>query len=167
MYLVFLREYFSSFMGKVLDHRLQGFRCFDRICLKLMIWKILVSEFSARGFCRNFEFKKETLSVILIDIELRRILDCYGFGTLAHYEVCNMIVLFISGTRNREDCVFWYLIVFDRIFVLSGGFYGKFSGFSKHTLKTDIMNILEGCNVTPDDLKFSYMRGGNLNPSAV
>ncbi|VVB12983.1 unnamed protein product [Arabis nemorensis] len=48
-----------------------------------------------------------------------------------------------------------------------GGFYGKFSGFSKHTLKSDIMNILEGCNLTPNDLKFSYMRGGNLNPSAV
>ncbi|KFK24723.1 hypothetical protein AALP_AA8G016300 [Arabis alpina] len=48
-----------------------------------------------------------------------------------------------------------------------GGFYGKFSGFSKHTLKTDIMNVFEGCNVTPNNLKFSYMRGGNLNPSAV
>ncbi|CAH2074428.1 unnamed protein product [Thlaspi arvense] len=48
-----------------------------------------------------------------------------------------------------------------------GKLYGKFSGFSKHTLKTDIMSILEGCNVTPDDLKFSYMRGGNLNPAAV
>uniref|UniRef100_A0A1J3E932 RRM domain-containing protein n=1 Tax=Noccaea caerulescens TaxID=107243 RepID=A0A1J3E932_NOCCA len=45
--------------------------------------------------------------------------------------------------------------------------YGKFSGFSKHTLKTDIMNVLEGCNVTPEDLKFSYMRSGNLNPAAV
>ncbi|ESQ40180.1 hypothetical protein EUTSA_v10014568mg [Eutrema salsugineum] len=48
-----------------------------------------------------------------------------------------------------------------------GRLYGKFSGVSKHTLKTDVMNILEGCNVTPDDLKFSYMRGGNLNPAAV
>ncbi|KAL1200094.1 hypothetical protein V5N11_031814 [Cardamine amara subsp. amara] len=46
-------------------------------------------------------------------------------------------------------------------------YYGKFSGFSKHALKTDIMNILEDCNVTPDDLKFSYQRGGNLNPAAV
>nr|VDD34806.1 unnamed protein product [Brassica oleracea] len=45
--------------------------------------------------------------------------------------------------------------------------YGKFSGFSKHTLRSDVMNILEGCNVTSDDLKFSYMRGGNLNPAGV
>lgn len=48
-----------------------------------------------------------------------------------------------------------------------GKSYGKFSGFSKHTLKSDVMSVLEGCNVTPDDLRFSYMRGGNLNPSGV
>ncbi|CAN8237455.1 unnamed protein product [Cochlearia groenlandica] len=46
-------------------------------------------------------------------------------------------------------------------------FYGKILGFSKHTLKSDILNILEGCNVTSDDLKFSYIRSGNLNPAAA
>ncbi|KAJ0244046.1 hypothetical protein HA466_0200050 [Hirschfeldia incana] len=48
-----------------------------------------------------------------------------------------------------------------------GKLYGKFSGFSKHTLKSDVMNVLEGCNVTPEDLRFSYMRGANLNPAGV
>ncbi|CAA0400261.1 unnamed protein product [Arabidopsis thaliana] len=48
-----------------------------------------------------------------------------------------------------------------------GRFYGKFSGFSKHALKTDIMNVLEGCSLTSDDLKFNYPRGGNLTPAAV
>lgn len=48
-----------------------------------------------------------------------------------------------------------------------GRIYGKFLGFSKHSLTTDIMNVLEGCNVTPDDLKFNYPRGGNLTPAAV
>ncbi|KAJ0244045.1 hypothetical protein HA466_0200050 [Hirschfeldia incana] len=51
--------------------------------------------------------------------------------------------------------------------VVSGKLYGKFSGFSKHTLKSDVMNVLEGCNVTPEDLRFSYMRGANLNPAGV
>lgn len=60
-----------------------------------------------------------------------------------------------------------FLLVVDCVFVVSGKLYGKFSGFSKHTLRSDVMNILEGCNVTSDDLKFSYMRGGNLNPAGV
>jgi hypothetical protein len=29
------------------------------------------------------------------------------------------------------------------------------------------MNVLEGCSLTSDDLKFNYPRGGNLTPAAV
>ncbi|XP_010558298.1 PREDICTED: uncharacterized protein LOC104826994 [Tarenaya hassleriana] len=42
----------------------------------------------------------------------------------------------------------------------TGPVYGKLLGFSKRTLKTDILHLLDGCNLTPDDIKFSYSRGG-------
>ncbi|ESR42198.1 hypothetical protein KPL70_017562 [Citrus sinensis] len=46
-----------------------------------------------------------------------------------------------------------------------GVFYGKLLGISRQTLKSDIINLLEGCNLTPDDLKVNYTR--NYMPFAM
>ncbi|KAK8546331.1 hypothetical protein V6N13_067556 [Hibiscus sabdariffa] len=48
----------------------------------------------------------------------------------------------------------------------SKGFaYGKLFGATKYTMKSDIISLLEGCNLTPDDIKFSYNR--NFFPVAM
>ncbi|KAJ4704791.1 putative Ribosomal protein S24e family protein [Melia azedarach] len=43
--------------------------------------------------------------------------------------------------------------------------YGRLTGISTHTLKSDVINLLEGCNLTPDDVKVSYTR--NYMPTAM
>ncbi|KAI4300196.1 hypothetical protein L6164_033598 [Bauhinia variegata] len=35
-------------------------------------------------------------------------------------------------------------------------------GINRHTLKTDIINLLEGCNLTLEDVKVNYSRGGYM-----
>ncbi|XP_030542516.1 uncharacterized protein LOC115749719 [Rhodamnia argentea] len=40
----------------------------------------------------------------------------------------------------------------------TGLVYAKLFGVSRHTLKTDIVNLLEGCNLTQDDVRFHYNR---------
>ena len=40
----------------------------------------------------------------------------------------------------------------------SGLVYGRLSGITKHTLRTDILNLLEGCNLTLQDVKVDYNR---------
>ncbi|KAE8702494.1 putative Tetratricopeptide repeat-like superfamily protein [Hibiscus syriacus] len=48
----------------------------------------------------------------------------------------------------------------------SKGFvYGKLFGATKYTMKSDIISLLEGCNLTPDDIKVSYNR--NFFPVAM
>lgn len=42
--------------------------------------------------------------------------------------------------------------------VVSGLVYGKLTGMTKHTLKSDIVNLLEGCKLTEDDVKVNYTR---------
>ncbi|KAL0545033.1 hypothetical protein IC582_020171 [Cucumis melo] len=39
-----------------------------------------------------------------------------------------------------------------------GFMYGKLFGFSRSTLKTDVLILLEGCNLSLDDIKFEYSR---------
>ncbi|XP_027359009.1 uncharacterized protein LOC113867756 [Abrus precatorius] len=41
----------------------------------------------------------------------------------------------------------------------SGVTYGRMLGIRKHVLKTDIINFLEGCNLTLEDVKIDYDRG--------
>lgn len=36
--------------------------------------------------------------------------------------------------------------------------YGKLFGFQRNTLKSDLITMLEGCTLTPDDVKFIYNR---------
>ncbi|KAL9251548.1 hypothetical protein AKJ16_DCAP13895 [Drosera capensis] len=36
--------------------------------------------------------------------------------------------------------------------------YGKLFGFQRNTLKSDLITMLEGCTLTPDDVKFVYNR---------
>ncbi|CAN1304488.1 hypothetical protein LINPERPRIM_LOCUS26217 [Linum perenne] len=43
--------------------------------------------------------------------------------------------------------------------------YGRLFGGGRNTLKTDIINLLEGCDLGVEDIKFSYTRG--FNPNAV
>ncbi|KAF5175446.1 Ribosomal protein s24e family protein [Thalictrum thalictroides] len=38
----------------------------------------------------------------------------------------------------------------------TGLVYAKLAGFGNHTLKTDIINALEGCNLSPQDMKVEY-----------
>lgn len=38
----------------------------------------------------------------------------------------------------------------------SGLMYGTVIGITKHTTKNDILNLLEDCNLTPEDLKVRY-----------
>ncbi|KAG7027296.1 hypothetical protein SDJN02_11308 [Cucurbita argyrosperma subsp. argyrosperma] len=40
----------------------------------------------------------------------------------------------------------------------AGLVYGKLSGITRNTLKTDIVNLLEGCNLNLDDVKVEYNR---------
>ncbi|KAE8099488.1 hypothetical protein FH972_017468 [Carpinus fangiana] len=40
----------------------------------------------------------------------------------------------------------------------TGTVYGKLFGVTRHTLKTDIINMLDGCKLTMDDLKADYNR---------
>ncbi|XP_059463225.1 uncharacterized protein LOC132192052 [Corylus avellana] len=40
----------------------------------------------------------------------------------------------------------------------TGSVYGKLFGATRHTLKTDIVKMLDGCKLTMDDLKFDYNR---------
>ncbi|XP_037494168.1 uncharacterized protein LOC119370336 [Jatropha curcas] len=40
----------------------------------------------------------------------------------------------------------------------AGTVYAKLFGITKNTLKTDIINMLDGSNLTPDDIKVSYNR---------
>ncbi|CAN0881433.1 hypothetical protein LINGRAHAP2_LOCUS14236 [Linum grandiflorum] len=46
-----------------------------------------------------------------------------------------------------------------------GVVYGRLFGGGRHTLKTDIINLLEGCNLGIEDIKFSYVRG--FTPNSV
>ncbi|XP_004489610.1 uncharacterized protein [Cicer arietinum] len=47
----------------------------------------------------------------------------------------------------------------------SGLTYGRLLGVHKHALKTDIINLLEGCNLTLEDVKMEYSR--SFNPLAM
>ncbi|GMH28661.1 hypothetical protein Nepgr_030504 [Nepenthes gracilis] len=47
----------------------------------------------------------------------------------------------------------------------TGLVYGRLLGANKHTLRTDIIHIFEGCNLTLDDIKFVYNR--IFNPVAL
>ncbi|KAI3447640.1 hypothetical protein Pfo_004305 [Paulownia fortunei] len=40
----------------------------------------------------------------------------------------------------------------------SGLVYGKLANITKHTTKSDIINLLEGCNLNPKNLKVEYSR---------
>ncbi|XP_042945502.1 uncharacterized protein LOC122279172 isoform X2 [Carya illinoinensis] len=40
----------------------------------------------------------------------------------------------------------------------TGLVYGRLIGVTRHTLKTDIVNLLEGCKLTLDDVKVDYNR---------
>ncbi|KAM7526273.1 hypothetical protein LguiA_016175 [Lonicera macranthoides] len=40
----------------------------------------------------------------------------------------------------------------------TGMVYGRLSGITKHTIKTDILSLLEGCNLSQDDIKVDYNR---------
>ena len=42
--------------------------------------------------------------------------------------------------------------------LLSGLVYGKLYGITRNVLKTDIVNLLEGCNLSLDDVKVEYNR---------
>ncbi|KAI4349234.1 hypothetical protein L6164_009851 [Bauhinia variegata] len=44
----------------------------------------------------------------------------------------------------------------------TGLVYGRLQGVNRHTLKTDIINLLEGCNLTLEDVKVDYSRGGYM-----
>jgi len=44
--------------------------------------------------------------------------------------------------------------------------YARFHGVRKHTLKTDIINLFEGSNLTPDDIIVVHHRFNN-NPYAA
>ncbi|XP_022743421.1 uncharacterized protein LOC111294395 isoform X1 [Durio zibethinus] len=46
-----------------------------------------------------------------------------------------------------------------------GFVYARLSGTSKYTMKSDIISLFEGCNLTADDIKVSYSR--SLLPVAV
>ncbi|CAI0471664.1 unnamed protein product [Linum tenue] len=46
-----------------------------------------------------------------------------------------------------------------------GTAYGKLFGNTRHTLKTDIINMLEGCDLGLEDIKFNYTR--SYGPVAV
>lgn len=47
----------------------------------------------------------------------------------------------------------------------SGLTYGRLVGVNRHALKTDIINFLEGCNLTLEDVKMEYTR--NFNPISM
>ncbi|XP_042510610.1 uncharacterized protein LOC122086013 [Macadamia integrifolia] len=47
----------------------------------------------------------------------------------------------------------------------SGMVFGRLVGSPRNTIKTDIINLLEGCNLTPEDIKFEYNRA--YAPSSV
>ncbi|CAI9762050.1 unnamed protein product [Fraxinus pennsylvanica] len=47
----------------------------------------------------------------------------------------------------------------------SGLVYGRLSGITKHTAKSDIVNLLEGCNLGLDDVKVEYSR--NYMPTSI
>lgn len=44
------------------------------------------------------------------------------------------------------------------VILFSGLVYGKLYGNTRNTLKTDMVNLLEGCNLSLDDLKVEYSR---------
>lgn len=44
------------------------------------------------------------------------------------------------------------------VILFSGLVYGKLYGITRNTLKTDMVNLLEGCNLSLDDLKVEYSR---------
>ena len=41
---------------------------------------------------------------------------------------------------------------------MSGLVYGKLFGITKHTTKSDIVNLLEGCEMSLDDIKVNYAK---------
>ncbi|CAI9779016.1 unnamed protein product [Fraxinus pennsylvanica] len=47
----------------------------------------------------------------------------------------------------------------------SGLVYGRLSGITKHTAKSDIVNLLEGCHLGLDDVKVEYSR--SYMPSSI
>ncbi|KAL2509381.1 Ribosomal protein S24e family protein [Forsythia ovata] len=47
----------------------------------------------------------------------------------------------------------------------SGLVYGRLSGITKHTAKSDVVNLLEGCNLGLDDVKVEYSR--SYMPSSI
>lgn len=40
----------------------------------------------------------------------------------------------------------------------TGVVYGRLNGITNHTIKSDIVNLLEGCNLSLDDIKVEYNR---------
>ncbi|POO02460.1 Ribosomal protein [Trema orientale] len=46
-----------------------------------------------------------------------------------------------------------------------GSVYARLHGITRNTLKTDIVNLLEGCNLGLEDVKVDYLR--NYNPAAM
>ncbi|RVW39717.1 hypothetical protein CK203_114033 [Vitis vinifera] len=59
------------------------------------------------------------------------------------------LLVLLSAVINEVD---------DFARVLKGLVYGRLSGITKHTLRTDILNLLEGCNLTLQDVKVDYNR---------
>lgn len=43
--------------------------------------------------------------------------------------------------------------------LITGPVYGKLLGIGKSTLKTDVVNFLEGCNLGLEDVKVDYNWG--------
>lgn len=39
---------------------------------------------------------------------------------------------------------------------MSGLVYGRLLGITNNTLKSDVLSLLEECNLSPDDLKVDY-----------
>lgn len=82
--------------------------------------------------------------------------------------ICLFIYLFIepgflySELRRQKKKIIFLIFFFA---LLLGVVYGKLLGISRQTLKSDIINLLEGCNLTPDDLKVNYTR--NYMPFAM
>lgn len=57
----------------------------------------------------------------------------------------------------RGLCLYVLYIHIVTIYI-SGLAYGRMSGISRNTLKTDIVNFLDGCDLTLEDVKFEYNR---------
>ncbi|KAA0047320.1 uncharacterized protein E6C27_scaffold908G001380 [Cucumis melo var. makuwa] len=66
-----------------------------------------------------------------------------------------------TSSQHLDDVLFSCVISWERFRVYRwwrGFMYGKLFGFSRSTLKTDVLILLEGCNLSLDDIKFEYSR---------